>query len=66
MNAVTLVLELLRRLLDFVKNKKIQHESEKGREDPADAFADHFNGRVQSPDEQPDADETRTESDRQR
>lgn len=66
MKAFTLILELLKRLLDFVKHKKVQDESKKGREDPAGAFADHFNGRVQ-PDEPAngsDADETRPESSR--
>ncbi|MCW8827205.1 MAG: hypothetical protein OQK78_12365 [Gammaproteobacteria bacterium] len=64
MKLVTLILELLRRLLDFLKQKKINDESEKGREDPANAFAEHFNGRVQHPDEQSSTDEAGTESDR--
>ena len=67
MKLATLILELLKRLLDFLKNKKVQDESEKGREDPAGAFADHFNGRVQrdeSTDEQSSADQTSPESDR--
>ena len=67
MKAVALILELLKRLLDFLKNKKVQDESEKGREDPAGAFADHFNGRVQrdeSSDGEPDANKTSPESDR--
>lgn len=67
MKLATLILELLKRLLDFLKNKKVQDESKKGRENPADAFADHFDGRVQldEPAEpEPSTDEASTESDR--
>ena len=68
MKLATLILELLKRLLDFIKNKKVQDESEKGREDPAGAFADHFDGRVQrdESDNESSTDEAGTESDRSR
>lgn len=68
MKLATLILELLKRLLDFIKNKKVQDESEKGREDPAGAFDDHFDGRVQrdESDNEPSTDEAGTESDRSR
>ena len=64
MKALTLILELLKRLLDFLKNKRIQDESEKGREDPARAFAEHFNGRVRTVQDKQSSDETSPESDR--
>lgn len=69
MKTLTLILGLLKRLLDLLKNKKVQDESKKGHEDPAGAFADHFNGRVQrdeSADGESNADKTSAESDRER
>jgi len=65
MKIATLILELLKRLLDLIQRKKVKDESEKLKENPVDWYNDHFDSpdRVQSDSEQPDADKATDNSD---